>query len=155
MMNHPAQTYRQHAVQGATPVGLIVLLYDGVVVWLQRTITAIEAQDIKKKCAHLNRALAIIVQLEGVLDFARGGEVAQTLKQFYVHARARVLQASVQNSKEILASLAQQFSTVREAWQEVDVRGSSPSTPAPTSHAAHPSSSPPPTGELEPVSWSA
>ena len=133
-MTHTAHTYRQHAVQCATPVGLVVMLHDGAIAWLQQAITAIEAHDIDKKCAHLNRALSIIAQLEGTLDFERGGEVAQTLKQFYVHARARVLQANIQNSQDILAALVQQFSTVREAWDQVD--HPAPAQPAPPSSGA-------------------
>jgi flagellar secretion chaperone FliS len=131
-MTHPALTYRQLSVQGATPIGLIVMLYDGAISALQRANAAIEARDIEKKCAHLNRVLAIVAQLEGTLDFDRGGEVAQTLQQLYVHARARILQANIENSKEILTSLAQQFSTVREAWDQID-RPSAPPAAAPQS----------------------
>lgn len=76
-MRHPAQAYRQLSVQGATPLGLVVMLYDGAIASLQRTITAIEAHDIPQKCTHLNRAQAIILQLEGTLNFAVGGEVAR------------------------------------------------------------------------------
>jgi flagellar protein FliS len=137
-MTHPASNYRQQAVQGATPLGMVVMLYDGAIAGLQRAITAIEAYDIEKKCAHLNRALSIIAQLEGTLDFERGGEVAQTLKQFYVHARACVLQANIQNSKEILAALVQQFVMVREAWDQVD--HSAPAPPAPSRPPTPPSS---------------
>ena len=71
-MNHPAHAYRQFSVQGATPLGLVVMLYDGAIAALQRAVTAIEAHDIPKKCNHLNRAQAIIVQLEGTLNFGAG-----------------------------------------------------------------------------------
>jgi flagellar protein FliS len=147
-MTHPAHTYRQHAVQGATPVGLVVMLYDGAIGALQRAMAAIDAQDIEKKVAHLNRALSIMAQLEGTLDFERGGEVAQTLKNFYVYARSRALQASIQNSKEMLAALAQQFSTLREAWDQVD--HPAPAQPAAPSSGASPSdpSSASPSGSL-------
>lgn len=154
-MNHPALTYRQLAVQSATPVGLIVMLYDGAISALRRAIGAIEAHDIEKRCAHLNRALAIIVYLEGILSVEQGGEVAQTLKQLYVHARARVLQASIKNSKEILASLIQQFSELREVWQQVEAKSSSPGAPTPAPNNARPSSTPPLTGAGESASWSA
>jgi flagellar protein FliS len=154
-MTHPALTYRQVAIQGATPVGLVVMLYDGAIAWLQRAITAIEAHDIEKKSVRLNRALSIIVQLESVLNFDQGGEIAQNLKRFYGHARTSVLQASIKNSKEILTSLIQQFSELREAWQQVEAQGSSPSTPAPTPHDARPSSTPPLNGAGESAPWSA
>jgi flagellar protein FliS len=154
-MTHPALTYRQLAVQGATPVGSIVMLYDGAIGAMQRGIGAMEACDVEKKCAHLNRALAIIVYLEGILNLAQGGEIAQNLKRFYVHARTSLLQASIKNSKEILASLIQQFSELREAWQEVEAQGSSSGTPAPTPHDARPSSTPPLANGRESASWSA
>jgi flagellar protein FliS len=129
-MKNPALAYRQFSVQGSTPLGLVVMLYDGAIASLQRAITAIEADDIPKKCSHLNRAQAIIMQLEGTLNFEVGGEVAQTLKVLYVYARAQMLKANIENSPQVLRSLMEKLSTVREAWNEADHRPSAaPSTP--------------------------
>jgi len=119
-MNHPARTYRQLSVQGATPLGLVVMLYDGAIAAMQRAVMAIEAHDIEKKCRHLKRALAIILQLEGTLNFELGGEVAQNLSSFYTYARAQVMKANLENSPEILRSLIEKFVTVREAWYQAD-----------------------------------
>jgi flagellar secretion chaperone FliS len=119
-MNHPALTYRQFSVQGATPLGLVVMLYDGTIAAMQRAVAAIEAHDIQKKCAHLNHALAVIAQLEGTLNFERGGEVAQTLKYFYVYARTQALKANIENSPEMLRSLIEKFTNVREAWNQAE-----------------------------------
>jgi flagellar protein FliS len=140
-MKHPALTYRQFSVQGATPLGLVVMLYDGAIAAMQRAIAAIEAHDIAKKCIHLNRALDIILQLEGTLDFERGGEVAQTLKQLYTYARAQALKANIENSPEILQSLIQKLATVREAWYQVDHQ-SSPPPPTPANDGSPPEPSP-------------
>ena len=72
-MNNPAlNTYRQFSVQGATPLGLVVMLYDGAIATLRRAASAMEAGDIPRKCAQLNRALAIVAQLEGTLNFESG-----------------------------------------------------------------------------------
>ena len=121
-MNHPALTYRQFSVQGAPPLGLVAMLYDGAITFMQRAVAAIEAHDIDKKCQHLDRALAIILQLEGSLNFELGGEVAQTLKSFYVYARAQAMKAHVENSAEILRALIENFTTVRDAWREGERR---------------------------------
>jgi flagellar protein FliS len=130
-MRHPASAYRQFSVQGSTPLGLVVMLYDGVIADMQRAVGAIEAHDIQKKCAHISRALAIIAQLEGTLNFEKGGEVAQTLKSLYVYARAQAMKANLENSPEILRSLIEKFTTVREAWNEADHQPSAaPETPA-------------------------
>jgi flagellar protein FliS len=124
------------------------MLYDGAIAAMQRAITAIEAHDISKKCTQVNRALAIIAQLEGTLNFERGGEVAQTLKSLYVYARAQILKANIENSPDILLSLVERFSSVREAWYEADHRPSpSPEAPA----AKEPARAPSP--DAEPSSW--
>ena len=136
-MKNPAYAYRQHAVQGASPVSLVVQLYDGAMSALRRATSAIEAHEIEKKVAHLNRALEIICELEGSLDFERGGEVAQTLKRFYSYARNRALQASIQNSSEMLVALVKNFSTLREAWEQIAHQGSTPAAPAPTVKRTH------------------
>src|SRR5580692_7433358 len=101
-MKNPVGAYRQFSVQGATPFGLIVLLYDGAISALRSAIKAMEAQDIEQKCHHIKRALAIIVQLEGSLNFELGGEVAKTLKSLYVYTRVRAQKANIENSPEML-----------------------------------------------------
>ena len=142
-MNHPARAYRQFSVQGATPLGLVVMLYDGAIAAMQRAVMAIEARDIEKKCHHLNRALAVIAQLAGTLNMELGGEVAKTLKCLYMHACAQVMKANIENNKEILTALIERFTAVRDAWHQADnkppdsatrpakegARGGSPSTP--------------------------
>jgi flagellar protein FliS len=98
------------------------MLYDGAIAFLHRAIAAMEAHDIEKKCQHLNRALAIIIQLEGTLDFEQGDEAARTLQAFYMYARAQAQQANVENSTEILRELIEHFTALRAAWQEAEGR---------------------------------
>lgn len=129
-MSHPARTYRQFSVQGATPLGLVVMLYDGAIAAIQRAIVAIQAQDISEKCTYLTRAQAIILQLEGTLNFAAGGEVAQTLKALYVYARGEMMKANIENSPQVLRLLMEKFVTVREAWYEADHRPSAADAPS-------------------------
>ena len=98
------------------------MLYDGAITFLNRASAAVEAGDIQKKSDHLKRALAIIAQLEGSLNFAEGGDVARTLQSFYSYARTQVLKASLENSLEMLRALIQEFTTVRDAWREGERR---------------------------------
>lgn len=117
-MKKPELTYRQFSVQGATPIGLVVMLYDGAIAAMHRAAAAIEAHNIPEKCTQLNRAVAIIAQLEGTLNFELGGEVARILKCLYVYARAQLLKANVENSVAVLDSLIAKLSTVRDAWHQ-------------------------------------
>jgi flagellar secretion chaperone FliS len=129
-MSHPARTYRQFSVQGATPLGLVVMLYDGAIAAIRRAAVAIEMGDVQQKCTDLNRALAIIAQLEGTLNFELGGEVAKTLKALYVYSRSQMLRANLENSSPILVSLIDKLATVREAWHSADTRPTDLPVPA-------------------------
>ncbi len=62
--------------------------------------------------------------------------MAQTLRALYVHARAQMLKANIENSPEILRSLIEKISTVREAWYEADHQPS-PSGPTPAGEDSH------------------
>jgi flagellar protein FliS len=145
-MRNPAHAYRQFSVQGASPLALVVMLYDGAITALRRAVTAIEAHDIQRKCDHLNRALAIILQLEGTLNFELGGEVAQTLQSLYMYSRGQIMKANVENSAPILLSLIEKISMVREAWYEADHRTSPSSPTSPGEAPPRPPSPAPPSG---------
>jgi flagellar protein FliS len=119
-MINPALEYRKRAVEGASPVGLVVLLYGGAVTALMRAISAVEANNIEKRVNELNKVLAILAELQGTLDFEKGGAVAAHLEKYYIVLRAQVLEASIKNSKTILEELVKNVSGVKEAWQQVE-----------------------------------
>lgn len=112
--------YRKRAVEGASPVGLVVLLYGGAVTALMRAISAIEANNIEKRVHELNKVLAILAELEGTLDFENGGAVAEQLKKYYIVLRSQVLEASIKNSKSLLEELVKNMTGIKEAWQQVE-----------------------------------
>ena len=120
MTNHPASTYREFSVHGAGPLRLVAMLYDRAITDLHRAIKAVEAKDVPQRAKHLNHFLDIVGELEGSLNLESGGEVAEILKTFYAFARARVLEAGFKNSKEILDELILHFSSLRDAWQQVE-----------------------------------
>jgi flagellar protein FliS len=119
-MINPASEYRKRAVEGASPVGLVVLLYGGAITALMRAISAIEVNNIEKRVFELNKVLAILAELQGTLDFEKGGTVAQQLEKFYVVTRSQVLEASIKNSKPILEELVKHMTGIKEAWQQVE-----------------------------------
>jgi flagellar protein FliS len=145
-MKNPTLAYRQFSVQGATPLGLVVMLYDGAIAAIRRAIVAIEAHDISEQCTYLTRAQAIILQLEGTLNFEAGGEAAQTLKALYVYARAEMMKANVENSPQVLRLLMEKIVTVRQAWYEADHR---PSASSATSASGGPAPEAPPEVQRE------
>jgi flagellar protein FliS len=108
------------------------MLYERAMADLQRAMVAIEAHDIEGRTRHLNHLFNVIGELEGSLDFERGGQVARNLARFYQYARRQAFSAAVKNSKEILSELSGYFSTLRDAWREGERRLTAQGTSFPT-----------------------
>jgi flagellar biosynthetic protein FliS len=95
---------------------------------IHQAIAAIHAGHIEKRVNSINHALIVIGELEGVLDFERGGNVAHNLENFYNATRGLMLETSVTNSIEKLKELLVMFTRVRAAWAQVE-RQVAPSEP--------------------------
>ena len=113
-------TYRKAVVESASPVGLVILLYDTLVGDIQRAIEAMKAGDIEKRCQQLNHGFQVLQQLEGGLNMKDGGETAKNLSRLYSHIRAKLLEAQFKQSVEILAKQIALVLEVRGAWQTAD-----------------------------------
>jgi len=113
-------TYRQTSVQCASPVGLVVMLYDSALSSLYQAMKAIDAGNVEERTRDLNHVMRIVCHLQGTLDLEAGGEVANTLSDFYTYARAQILEAGIKNSRSHIAELSLYMSELRNAWLQVD-----------------------------------
>ena len=126
--NDSVFAYQQSTAFGASAVGQVVALYDGILRDLRRAIAAIEAGQIEKRVNAISHALIIMGELQGVLDFEHGGEPARHLNSFYTVARAMTTEAGVSCSPELLQELVAMFTRLRSAWSQVE-RTVTPSEP--------------------------
>jgi flagellar secretion chaperone FliS len=118
--NHIARQYRELAIKGATPVGLIVLLYGMAIESLAQAMRELDRGDIEARTADLNHVLSVISELERSLNFEAGGIVATRLANFYNVARCKVLEANIKSNKETLERLSGVLCSIREAWLIVE-----------------------------------
>lgn len=121
-------SYREAAVCGASPMRLVLCLYEQAIEDLRRAVAALATSDIATRTRLINHALMVIGQLQGTLDMDRGGAVARNLERFYVLLRAGLVEAQATQSRNILEQQISQLTTVYEAWQEVE-RRTQPSAP--------------------------
>jgi flagellar protein FliS len=98
------------------PLQQVVMLYDGAIKFLRLTATDIEAGEMVSKAEHVNRALDILNYLQGILDFERGAEVAQTLDSLYTLVSMKVLQASARLDADGMRRAADLLTPVRDSW---------------------------------------
>lgn len=103
----------------ANNVALIQMLFDGL------TDTLVAAQGhlahgaIQEKCKCIARASRIVIGLQGSLDFAKGGELAQNLNDLYNYVTRRLIFANAHNDMAALKEIHGLMTEIRSAWQEV------------------------------------
>lgn len=112
-------TYQEHALDGASPVELVVALYDGILRFLYAAIAAAERDDILARRMAVKRALAIVIHLQARLRMDIGGRPAEVLSEFYASVFALILQASTANSPQRFADAIRCVREIRDAWRLV------------------------------------
>ena len=157
-------SYRESAVEGASPVRLVALLYEQAIEDLKRARTAIDRGDIEARTQAINHAVVVIGYLQSSLDKDRGGYVAANLERFYNQVRSSLVEAQFTQSAAILEREISHLVEVHAAWCEVEFANTAaPATvqnlPASGMEPSGPTSSGPnPAGEPEPrasAEWSA
>jgi len=113
-------SYREAAARGATPVKLVVLLYEQALDDLRRALSALKAGEIEERTRRINHAITVIGQLHASLDLEQGGSVARNLERFYGLVRRGLMEAQFQQSARALEEQISCLLLVREAWYEVE-----------------------------------
>src|SRR5882672_10965676 len=81
------QSYRQVATQTASPGQLVLLLYNGIIRFLEQARLGFNLDDPKEFNEAINnniqRAQAIIQELDAALNIKEGGTFADTMRRLY------------------------------------------------------------------------
>ena len=114
-----AQSYLKTQVESSTPVERVALLYTSAVAALTAALDAIAKHDLRARRTAMNRAFAIVAELQSTLDLDRGGAVAIELDRLYTYVLTRMIEgvskqdpAPIEQARSILGTLA-------DAWQQI------------------------------------
>lgn len=102
-----------------SPHRLIQLLMEGLLARINSAKGAMQHGDMEAKCVFISRAIGIVGGLNEALDLEQGGELAMNLRQLYEYMNVRLLQASKENSMEMLDEVAGLMRDVKEAWDAI------------------------------------
>ena len=151
-MSNARSAYREADVRGASPVRLVILLYEQAIQDLREAVSAMEKNNIELRTNRINHAIEVIARLQVTLDKERGGAVARNLESFYEFLRAHLCRAQLRASKQELQHLITDLFAVREAWMEVDRTESlRQNSPPEADESAPPGGA---SSELAPAGWS-
>jgi flagellar protein FliS len=110
--------YREADVQGASPVEVVIMLYDVLARDLKRVIAAIRAGDVQERVNQSNHAFQVLQELECSLDMERGGSTAKDLSRFYSHVRAKLMEVQFKLNPALLERQIEMLMELRQGWVE-------------------------------------
>lgn len=120
-VNSYAKIGIETGVLAASPVKLIVMLYDGAIAACQNAIGYMKSQDVEHKGAMLTKAILIIESgLRVSLDKKSGGEIAESLDALYVYMNGKLSKANVNNEPEYVQEVIQLLNELKSAWEAID-----------------------------------
>jgi len=121
MAQRASQAYRGAAV-AVPPLKAVIMLLNGAITSLQKSLQAQEVRRFEESYAHLTRATAILRGLSLHLDPVRGGAVADRLFETYNSLIVAALRAYGRpHMRENFQRITTSLSELREAWEAVEV----------------------------------
>ena len=121
--------YREMSVNTASPVQMVVMLYEGAVKFLNQAIEDIERKDYARKSQSVDRAVAIIQHLQGTLDFEKGGDISRELGSLYNYITSRIFAGSSQLDREALEEATKLLTILLEGWREIALKDQEQTVP--------------------------
>lgn len=138
MIRHsPWQSYRNVAANTASPGQLVLMLYEGAIRFLEKALLGFQEQDLVQVNQTINnnvqRAQAIINELNLSLNLRDGGEVSANLRRLYDYLDRRLQEGNLQKKEAPIHEVISRLSVLRDAWAEMLSRQSGPSpSPSPS-----------------------
>jgi flagellar protein FliS len=106
-------------VQGATPHGLVLIMFDELLKGLGVLQAAEAAHDLVRRNAIQARVVSLLHGLESSLDYAKGGEIADNLGRIYREARRLLGPTAGIDRQTAITHARDMLTTVSSAWQAI------------------------------------
>jgi flagellar protein FliS len=115
--SRPQDAYRRQDVLTASPIDLIVMLYDALKKNLVLGRRNIEKKDVMGAHKHLMKAQEIVTALVNNLDMSY--EISTELLEIYGFILRSVEDANIHKNAETLEPIIEIVDSLRDAWRQV------------------------------------
>lgn len=118
------QKYQAYAsaTQTVARTKQIVMLYDGVIRFMQQAKQAIDEQKIEQRYKALIKSSEVIMGLQGCLDFENAPDMARLLYSFYASMDARIFSIHRSNNAQECQEVIDELKQMRDVWHEIDTK---------------------------------
>ena len=117
-----ARKYQEINITTASPMELVVFLYDECIRTLEKAEQAFQIAEpnrIEAISNSLLHAQDIITELAVSLDMERGGEIAHNLQRLYDFMVNQLSQAYIKKEVQPIRDVRKMMTDLKEAWVEV------------------------------------
>ena len=111
--------YQENAVSTQTRGRLIVLLYEGAIKFLRQAVVELEAGHFAEKGQFINKAQAILTELNTCLDMDGGGEIANNLRNLYNFMSRHLAQANTKRDPQAIREVIACLEDLNGGWKAV------------------------------------
>lgn len=111
--------YQKNAVNGASPLQLVLMMYDGALKHMEAGKHAIKMQNLELQNASLQKAQRIILELMACLDLEKGGDISKNLLALYTYAVNELVEANVKDDIEGIERAIEVMSQLRGSWDQL------------------------------------
>lgn len=109
-------SYREMEILSASPDRLLLIVFDQLVVNLERARIAMERKDVELRVNSLRRARAIVTELMTTLDFDKGGPLASQLADIYQFMLYELVDVGQRGDVAVVTKLANIARNLREGF---------------------------------------
>ncbi len=115
-MANPYATYQTNSVTTALPQDLTLMLYEGLIKFSMLAKRAIEQNLIEQKNMNIQKAQAIVMELQLTLN--QSIALSKDLNNLYDYMQGRLIDANVKNDVVAIDEVIGFAEEFRETWKE-------------------------------------
>lgn len=115
---NPYKRYRQTQVETAGPLELIIMMYDGAIRFCHQAKKAIEAKNYPEANRLLQRAQAVVDELNYSLNM-EAGEIAANLRSLYDFIVTQLVEANLKKDTGLIDQAVNFLTELRSSWVQL------------------------------------
>lgn len=117
---NPYAKYANNKILTASPAELTLMLYEGAIKFCNLAKTDIERKEYGESIGHIQRARAIIVELQSTLNFKY--PVAKDFDLIYTYIFGRMVEVTTKHDVDALEDVLTELRELRDIWKQIMVQ---------------------------------
>lgn len=138
MLDNPYAKSLEARILSATPLELVVILYDEAIDAVRAARAHLAAGNIRARSRSISRAMSILIELSRSLNFEADRELSGRLAGTYSFMRSALMESNIRQTDEGLATTERLLGSLREAWVAISTQAPQVSQSGGTNAGLHP-----------------